>query len=100
MGRFGEFRGYQERFSKNLKTEPAIRKYKEVADKLGVSLTTLALAWCKSRDYVHSGATIIGATTMEQLKENIDAFKVELSEDVLKDIDGIFEHNRDVSRGV
>merc|ERR1712151_438607 len=87
--RFGEFRGYQERFSKNQKTEPAIRKYKEIADKLGVSLTTLSLAWCKSRDYLHNGchngATIIGATTMEQLEKNIDAFSVELSEEVLKD---------------
>jgi len=98
--RFGEFRGYQERFSRKQKTEGAIRKYKEVADKVGLSLTTLALAWCRSRDYVHSGATIIGATTMRQLKENIDAFSVELSDEVLKDIDEIFEHHRDVARGV
>jgi len=98
--RFGEFRGYQERFSKNQKTEPAIRKYKEIADKVGVSLTTLSLAWCKSREYCNSGSTIIGATTMEQLKENIDAFSVELSEEVLKDVDVVFEHHRDCSRGV
>jgi aryl-alcohol dehydrogenase-like predicted oxidoreductase len=98
--RFGEFRGYQERFSKNLKTEPAIRKYKEIADKLGVSLTTLSLAWCKSREYCNTGATIIGATTMEQLKGNIDAFSVELSEEVLQDMDVVFEHHRDCSRAV
>ena len=38
-----------------------------------MSLTTMALNWCKTRAFDTS--TIIGATTLEQLKENIDAFE-------------------------
>ena len=52
----------------------------------GLSLTTMALNWCKSRSFPTS--TIIGATTLEQLKENIDAFEptVKLSKETLKAI--------------
>ena len=38
---------------------------------------------------------IIGATTMEQLKENIDAFGVDLSEEVLEGVDAINKRYRD-----
>jgi aryl-alcohol dehydrogenase-like predicted oxidoreductase len=34
-------------------------------------------------------STIIGATTMEQLKENIDSIKVSLSDEILKAIDEV-----------
>jgi aryl-alcohol dehydrogenase-like predicted oxidoreductase len=47
----------------------------------------MALAWCYSRWFV--GSTIIGATTLAQLKENIDAESVALSVEVMKAIDGI-----------
>jgi aryl-alcohol dehydrogenase-like predicted oxidoreductase len=66
---------------------PAVRAYDALARESGLTLTQLALAFCKSRFYVAS--TIIGATTLTQLKENIDAFEVELSADVLKRIDEI-----------
>jgi aryl-alcohol dehydrogenase-like predicted oxidoreductase len=98
--RFGEFRNYQARFSHVEKCEPAIRKYMAIAKKLEIDLATLALAWCNSREYVRNGATIIGATTMEQLKTNIDAFTVPLPPDVLKEIDQVFELHRDVARAV
>jgi aryl-alcohol dehydrogenase-like predicted oxidoreductase len=66
---------------------PAVRAYDTLARESGLTLTQLALAFCKSRFYVAS--TIIGATTLAQLKENIDAFEVELSAAVLKKIDEI-----------
>lgn len=40
-------------------------------------------------------STIIGATGMEQLRENIEAFDVELSEECLADIDAVFRRYRD-----
>ena len=60
-------------------------------------LVTLALAWCASRSYAAS--TIIGATTLEQLKEDIDAFdpavQSPLSAECLAAIDEIHLRCRD-----
>ena len=53
------------RYNKSL-ARKAVAEYAKVAQKHGVSCTQLALAWCKSRWNVTS--TIIGATTMDQLK--------------------------------
>ncbi|MGM0391970.1 MAG: aldo/keto reductase, partial [Bacteroidota bacterium] len=49
----------------------------------------LALGFIDSQPFVTS--TIIGATTMDQLSENIDGFEVELSEEILKEINEIHE---------
>ena len=73
----------------------ATAQYKKIADDAGLSLTTMALNWCKSRSFPTS--TIIGATTLEQLKENIDAFEptVTLSKETLKAIDAVHAQCRD-----
>ena len=42
-------------------------------------------------------STIIGATTMDQLEANINAFSLDLSEDALKDIEAIYKLYRDPS---
>lgn len=62
-------------------------KYKEMADRHGMSLTHLSLAFVNQRPFVTSN--IIGATTMEQLKENISSIEVELSDEMLAEIDEI-----------
>lgn len=62
----------------------AIAAYKSIADKYNMSVATLSLAWCKQVDGVSS--TIIGATNMPQLEEDIAAFKMTLSEEMLTDI--------------
>jgi aryl-alcohol dehydrogenase-like predicted oxidoreductase len=54
--------------------------YHEIAIKT-VDLTELSLAFIEQQPFVTS--TIIGATTVEQLKENIDTIQVTLSEEVL-----------------
>ena len=64
--------------------------YLQLAEDHGLSLTALALAFVKSRSFVTSN--IIGATNLEQLKENIDAYQYTLSEQVLQEIDKI--HNQ------
>ena len=65
----------------------ATKLYQEIAIKNGLSLTELALAFIEQQPFLTS--TIIGATTMAQLKENIDTIKVTLSDEVLKAIDGV-----------
>ena len=67
----------------------ATQKYYELAQANNLSLTQLALAFVNSRSFVTS--TIIGATTMRQLEENVGSIDIDLSEDVLKSIEAI--HN-------
>jgi aryl-alcohol dehydrogenase-like predicted oxidoreductase len=65
----------------------AVAQYARLAREHGLTPTQLALAWCYSRWFVAS--TIIGATTLAQLKENIDAYDIVLPADVLAQIDAI-----------
>ena len=71
----------------NPQAEAATREYVELARQHGISPTHLALAWINQRPFVASN--LIGATNLDQLKENIDSVDVELSADVLKAIDQI-----------
>ncbi|MGZ3184788.1 MAG: aldo/keto reductase [Telluria sp.] len=65
----------------------AAREYAALARANGMTPAQMALAWCYSRWFVAS--TIIGATNLAQLKENIDAEQVTLSADVVAAIDAI-----------
>ncbi|HJF27973.1 NADP(H)-dependent aldo-keto reductase [Acinetobacter bohemicus] len=77
------------RFSRysNPQSEWATEQYAQLAEQHGLTLTQLALAFIKQQFFVTS--TIIGATNLDQLKENIQAFEIELSEEVLQGIDAI-----------
>ncbi len=77
------------RFSRysNPQSEWATEQYAQLAEKHGLSLTQLALAFIKQQFFVSS--TIIGATNLEQLKENIDAFEIDLSPEILQEIEAI-----------
>ncbi len=65
----------------------AVAAYAELAAKAQLSAATLALAFVRSRWFCAS--TIIGATTLEQLEQNIDVVNTELQPDVLAEIDAI-----------
>lgn len=65
----------------------ATRLYQEIAHQHGLTLTELALAFVEEQAFVTS--TIIGATTIEQLKENIATIDVVLSDEILKAIDEV-----------
>jgi aryl-alcohol dehydrogenase-like predicted oxidoreductase len=66
-------------------SEAAIRAYCDIAKRYELTPSQLALAWCDQVDGVTS--TIIGATKMSQLKENIEAFDIQLSSECLSDIE-------------
>ena len=65
----------------------AVKEYAQLARAHGITPAQMALAWCYSRWFVAS--TIIGATSLAQLKENIDAFDTTLPREVLDAIDAI-----------
>jgi len=67
----------------------ASKAYAALAREHGLTPAQLALAWCYSRSFVTS--TIIGATNLTQLRENIDALEVGLNDDLLQGINRIHE---------
>ena len=78
-----------ERFKRYSKPQgfAAVERYAQIAAEAGLSLTALSLAFVNDRPFVASN--IIGATTLEQLAENIDSAAVTLSPDVLEAIDAV-----------
>ena len=65
----------------------ATNRYNEIAKKHTISLTQMSLAFVNQQKFVTSN--IIGATTMEQLSENIESINVTLSEEVLSEINEV-----------
>ena len=65
----------------------AVKKYSAIAKKYNLSLTHMSLAFVNSQPFVASN--IIGATTMEQLKENIESVNLDLSQDILDEINQV-----------
>jgi aryl-alcohol dehydrogenase-like predicted oxidoreductase len=74
------------RYSSKQSTE-ATKLYLDLAKDIGISLTTLALAFVNQRPFVTSN--IIGATNLTQLKENIDSINTRISKETLDRIDAI-----------
>jgi len=62
----------------------AVEEYFKVAKKYKISLTQLSLAFVNQQSFVTS--SIIGATTMKQLKEDIESVDVELNSEIIKDV--------------
>ncbi len=71
----------------NKEANMATQQYHELAQSNGLSLAQMALAFVNTRPFLTSN--IIGATTMNQLKENIGSIELELSEEVLTGIERI-----------
>jgi len=68
--------------------QAAVRAYMDIAAKHGLDVCQMALAFVNQQPFVT--ANIIGATTMEQLKTNIDSIDVKLSDEVLRDIEKVY----------
>lgn len=67
----------------------AVKAYVGVAEKHGLDVCQMALAFVNSKPFVTSN--LIGATTMEQLKTNIASIDVTLSDEVLSDIEAVYK---------
>lgn len=76
------------RYSSEQSTK-AVKQYLELAGQYNMSLAQMALAFVNQRPFVTS--TIIGATNLEQLKENIESVNIKFNSKLLEDINAI--HN-------
>lgn len=70
--------------------DAAIEEYCRLAEESGLDPAQMALAWINAQPHV--GSNLIGATTMAQLKANIDSVEHELSPEVMSAIDEV--HHR------
>jgi aryl-alcohol dehydrogenase-like predicted oxidoreductase len=85
-GRLTQWPAFGQRYSKP-NVAPAVAAYVALAKKHGLTPTQLALGFVRSRWFVAS--TIIGASSMAQLKETLPATLTPLSPEVLAEIDAI-----------
>ena len=68
-------------------TEKAIELYYEISEKYELNMSQMSLKFCEIQDFMTS--VIIGATTMEQLKTNVESVNINLSDEVIKEINNV-----------
>lgn len=76
-------------FRDNPMAHAAVEAYHGIAKKYGLVPTQMALKFVDKQSFVTS--TIIGATNMEQLKSNIEAFDINLTDDAMQDIAKVYQ---------
>ncbi len=69
----------------NLKN--AVNEYYKISKKYNIDMSQMSLKFCELQHFTTS--VIIGATTMEQLKTNIESVNVNLSDEIIKEINEI-----------
>ena len=72
---------------KNENGQKAIDEYYKISKKYNLDFTQMSLKFCEIQHFTTS--VIIGATTMEQLKTNIESVNVNLNGDIINDINKI-----------
>ncbi len=86
QGRITLFPNFGQRYNKP-NVPAATREYMRIAPEHGMSPATLALAFARTRWFASS--VILGATSLDQLKENLDSAEVTLSQEVLERIEAV-----------
>ncbi|AMW32702.1 MAG: aldo/keto reductase [Fervidobacterium pennivorans] len=71
-------------------TTNKIKRLKQIADNLGVTMSQLSIAWCLKNPHVSS--VILGVSSLEQLKENIKAVEVKdkITDEIYRELSSLF----------
>ncbi|MDQ4075199.1 MAG: aldo/keto reductase family protein [Chloroflexota bacterium] len=93
--RFGREEWAKERFF-NEETVQKVRRLKRIAEELGITRAQLALAWALR--YPSISSVITGATRVSQVENNVRAASVQLSDDVLAEIEEILGNTPELDR--
>jgi aryl-alcohol dehydrogenase-like predicted oxidoreductase len=75
----------------NDQARAATEKYCQIAEKHGLSPTQMALQYVTSRPFVTSN--IVGATSTAQLKENLESARVDMSQELLEELEAIHKEH-------
>lgn len=65
------------------------QQYADLAAKYDLTLAQMSMAFVNAQPFV--GSNIFGASTLEQLKEDIESIDIELPEELLQEIDALHE---------
>ena len=65
----------------------AVEEYYKISKKFELDMSQMSIKFCEMQDFMTS--VIIGATTMEQLKTNIESVQVNLDKDVINEINTV-----------
>ena len=79
--------GYLTGKYKNENGQKAIEEYYKLSQKFNIDFTQMSLKFCEIQPFMTS--VIIGATTIEQLKTNIESVNVSLTSEILNEINKI-----------
>ena len=95
--RLTKFSGYMHRYLAEPSTN-AIEAYSEAADSVGLPLGALSIAFVASRPFTTS--TIIGATNLQQLEENVLSLNIPINDEIKSILDGVMAKHPDPTKGV
>lgn len=102
--RFVKYDDYMERWHPSHAREAtlsATEDYAAIAERAGLTPAALAILWCRTRPFITAhGSVIVGGTTLEQLRENLDAFALPpetLSQGMVDEINEVHMRCRDPS---
>ena len=65
----------------------AINEYHKIALKHGLDFAQMSLKFCEMQHFMTS--VIIGATTMDQLKSNIESVNIKLNDEIINNINEV-----------
>ena len=93
--RYKLFPGFMDRYYGS-QNEAAVNAYGKIAKEKGMTPAQLALSWVYHREHVAS--TIIGATSIPQLKEDIEAYDIKLDDEIMAEITKVYKQYTDPTK--
>ena len=72
-------------------TEAAVELYFKICEKHNLNMTQMSIKFCEIQQFMTS--VIIGATTMGQLKENVESINIEFTDEMMDRVNEIHNNN-------
>ena len=71
---------------------PIVKRIKEVADKLKISMAQVSIAWLLSKKYIAS--PVVGCTKLSQLEDLVAGVKIKLNEEDIKYLEELYKPHK------
>ena len=68
-------------------TENAVNEYYKISKKYDLDMSQMSIKFCEEQEFMTS--VIIGATSMDQLKTNIESVNINLTNEIINEINEI-----------
>ena len=71
---------------------PIVKRIKEIAEKLKISMAQVSIAWLLSKKFIAS--PIVGCTKISQLEDLVDGVKIKLNEEDIKYLEELYKPHK------